>query len=135
MFTQFNFDESHLISTAMAANLPAKSTTRSTTTAAISHERPHRSVFELPSDFFDSGRLLHSPHSLASHHHLHDSQDDDSVHQTLDSIENEAIGVQDNVVLSVPRLTCNTCKAQFESLQDQRLHFKSDIHRFNVRMK
>ncbi|KAA8515953.1 hypothetical protein F0562_019132 [Nyssa sinensis] len=32
------------------------------------------------------------------------------------------------------RWSCNTCKAEFDSLQDQRSHFKSDIHRFNIKL-
>lgn len=32
------------------------------------------------------------------------------------------------------RWSCNTCKAEFESLHDQRSHFKSDIHRLNIKL-
>ncbi|KAG5251477.1 ankyrin repeat and zinc finger domain-containing protein [Salix suchowensis] len=38
------------------------------------------------------------------------------------------------VEVTIPRWTCNTCKAEFDSLQDQRFHFKSDIHRINVKL-
>ncbi|KAF7844745.1 ankyrin repeat and zinc finger domain-containing protein 1 [Senna tora] len=112
----------------MAANPPANSAKSSI--AAISQEKSRRSVFELPPDFFHSCRLLPSPHSSVSEH-FQDS--DDSVRETLDLIENDAIGTRD-VAVSVHRWTCNTCKVQFESLQDQRLHFKSDIHRLNVKL-
>ncbi|CAK8542241.1 unnamed protein product [Lathyrus sativus] len=84
-----------------------------------SQEKRHRSIFELPSNYFDSCRLLPSPHSSVS--------DLNANHETLHSTSNDA------VVLGT-RLTCNTCKAQFDSLQDQRSHFKSDIHRFNVKL-
>ncbi|KAI4354908.1 hypothetical protein L6164_003733 [Bauhinia variegata] len=112
----------------MAANLPASSTMSSATTT--SQEKRHRSILELPSDFFNCARLLPSPHSLISEH-LHNS--DDSFPETLDRTQNDENGSQDGVA-SVPRWTCNTCKAQFESLQDQRSHFKSDVHRFNVKL-
>ncbi|XP_050912288.1 uncharacterized protein LOC127127202 isoform X2 [Lathyrus oleraceus] len=84
-----------------------------------SQEKRHRSIFELPSNYFDSCRLLPSPHSSIS--------DLNANHETLQSPSTDA------VVLGT-RLTCNTCKAQFDSLQDQRSHFKSDIHRFNVKL-
>ncbi|CAL0328134.1 unnamed protein product [Lupinus luteus] len=96
--------------------------TRSTTTP--SQEKRHRSIFELPHNFFDSSLLLHSPHSLLSDHHFLDSHN--VTLQTLEPSQND--------VVSAHRWTCNTCKAQFDSLQDQRSHFKSDIHRFNVKL-
>lgn len=90
-----------------------------------SQEKRHRSIFELPSNFFDSCRLLPSPHSSVPDHY-------NATLQTLQLPSNDVDDIQNSVV-SAPRLTCNTCKAQFDSLQDQRSHFKSDIHRFNVR--
>ncbi|XP_028798032.1 ankyrin repeat and zinc finger domain-containing protein 1 isoform X2 [Neltuma alba] len=90
----------------------------------------HRSIFELQPEFFHSCRLLASPRLSASDN-LQNCYN--SVHETVDPIEKDADGFQD-VVFSVPRWTCNTCKAQFDSLQDQRLHFKSDVHRFNVKL-
>jgi len=109
----------------MATNLPA---TKSTTTTS-SQEKRHRSIFEVPPNFFDSCRLLPSPHSSVSDHH--------SVGQTqiIETSSNDdfVLDAPQNAVVSAPRWTCNTCKTQFDSLQDQRSHFKSDIHRFNVR--
>ncbi|KAL5058415.1 hypothetical protein RYX36_030019 [Vicia faba] len=84
-----------------------------------SQEKRHHSIFELPQNYFDSCRLLPSPHSSVSDLYAN--------HETLQLPSNDA------VVLGT-RLTCNTCKAQFDSLQDQRSHFKSDIHRFNVKL-
>ncbi|XP_054780675.1 uncharacterized protein LOC129288208 [Prosopis cineraria] len=112
----------------MAADFSALSATRST--AENSLEKRYRSIFDLTSDFFYSCRLLASPQSSVSDN-LQNCQD--SAHETLDPIEDDGNGSQ-GVVVSLPRWTCNTCKAQFESLQDQRLHFKSDIHRFNVKL-
>ncbi|KAI9079899.1 hypothetical protein K1719_038145 [Acacia pycnantha] len=109
-------------------DLPAQSVAG--LTAANSSEKRRRSIFELPPDFFLSCRLLASPQSSASDN-LQNCND--LVDETLDLIENDANGSQD-VVVSMPRWTCNTCKDQFESLQYQRLHFKSDIHRFNVKL-
>ncbi|XP_019413113.1 PREDICTED: ankyrin repeat and zinc finger domain-containing protein 1 [Lupinus angustifolius] len=105
----------------MASNLPSPATKSSTTP---SQEKRHRSIFEVPHNFFDSSLLLHSPHSLLSDHHFHDSHN-----VTLQTVE-----PSENDVVSGRRWTCNTCKAQFDSLQDQRSHFKSDIHRFNVKL-
>ncbi|WJX82425.1 hypothetical protein P8452_65186 [Trifolium repens] len=89
-----------------------------------SQEKRHRSIFELPSVYFNSSRLLPSPYSSLSNHH----------NETLQPPSNHDVDDTQNAVVSGPRLTCNTCKAQFDSLQDQRSHFKSDIHRFNVKL-
>lgn len=88
----------------------------------------HRSIFDVPLDFFDSCRLLHSPFSS-----LPDSDDlqDDAVEESKP--EKEIIEINNNNYAKVmQKWSCNTCKAEFESLQDQRFHFKSDLHRFNV---
>jgi len=82
---------------------------------ASSQEKLHRSIFQLPPNFFDSCHFLPSPHS-----------------QTLQPPSNHVDHIVQNVVVSGSTLTCNTCKAQFDSFQDQRSHLKSDIHRFNV---
>jgi hypothetical protein len=92
-------------------------------TMTSSQEKRHRSIFELPSVYFNSSRLLPSPYSSLSNHH----------NETLQPPSNHHVDDIQNAVVSGPRLTCNICKAQFDSLQDQRSHFKSDIHRFNVR--
>ncbi|KAJ1426784.1 Zinc finger C2H2-type [Sesbania bispinosa] len=109
----------------MATNLLA---TGSTTTPS-SQDKRHRSIFELQPDFFHSCRLLHSPHSSVSERHHHAGI------ETLEPPSNDVVAVDDTQNgVSAPRWTCNTCKAQFNSLQDQRSHFKSDIHRFNVKL-
>ncbi|RHN46792.1 putative transcription factor C2H2 family [Medicago truncatula] len=81
---------------------------------ASSQKKLHRSIFQLPPYFFDHCRFLPSPPS-----------------QTLQPPSNHIDHIQ-NAVVSGSSLTCNTCKAQFDSFQDQRSHLKSDIHRFNV---
>ncbi|KAL8062538.1 hypothetical protein ABFX02_02G154000 [Erythranthe guttata] len=94
----------------------------------------HRSVFELPPDFFDSCRLLPSPlSSLPEFDVFHD----DAVEESKS--EREAIEIDNdndgkNHAKAMQRWSCNTCKAEFESLPDQRFHFKSDLHRFNIKL-
>ncbi|KAL9315114.1 hypothetical protein ACSQ67_016115 [Phaseolus vulgaris] len=110
----------------MATHLAAAKSTMTTS----SQDKRHRSIFDVPSNFFDSSRLLPSPHSSVSDHHTAGQT------QTLESSSNNVVFLDDsrNAVVSAPRLTCNTCRTQFDSLKDQRAHFKSDIHRFNVKL-
>ncbi|KAK9273458.1 hypothetical protein L1049_018268 [Liquidambar formosana] len=88
-------------------------------------EKRHRSIFDVPSDFFDSCRLLPSPSSIISElvetSTLNDDEDEEKVEQSTK-------------IAGLSRWSCNSCKAEFESLQDQRSHFKSDLHRFNVKL-
>ena len=100
------------------------------TATTFTTEKRHRSIFEVPGNFFDSCILLPSPHSFPP---STTETSKNSAPQTLDSDETqpEDENRSQNAVVS-HRWTCNTCKAEFDSLQDQRSHFKSDIHRFNV---
>ncbi|XP_048335303.2 uncharacterized protein LOC107423709 [Ziziphus jujuba] len=105
-------------------------TSNATTTTAPPEER-HRSIFEVPQNFFDSCNLLPSPHSLA----LSTSEtSNNSTLETLDESEPEAEAKEKRFQNLATRWTCNTCRGEFESLKDQRSHFKSDIHRFNVKL-
>ncbi|OIT32135.1 PREDICTED: ankyrin repeat and zinc finger domain-containing protein 1 [Nicotiana attenuata] len=106
----------------------------------ISDVKRHRSIFELPPNFFDSCRLLESP--SASPLYLVEPLESLSV-KTLDdvSIDDESKKDAQNTESSSnnrnnakQRWSCNTCKAVFESLHDQRSHFKSDIHRLNIKL-
>ncbi|XP_050386644.1 uncharacterized protein LOC126802963 isoform X3 [Argentina anserina] len=103
-----------------------------TTTAAAAKEKRHRSIFELPPEFFDSCALL-TPSGLSVASTFETSNS--SAVETLDESpsDNTDQDRSQSGAVSI-RLTCNTCKAEFESLQDQRVHFKSDIHRFNVKL-
>lgn len=102
----------------------------------ISDEKKHRSIFELPANFFDSCRLLQSPSASPisvveplesmSVKTLDDVVDIDDVSNTGSSSSSRNNAKQ--------RWSCNTCKAEFESLHDQRSHFKSDIHRLNIKL-
>nr|CAD1831200.1 unnamed protein product [Ananas comosus var. bracteatus] len=79
-------------------------------TASRAEKKP-RSLFDLPPDFFDSGNNGEGP-------------------RELDPKREAKKGTEP----SSSRWTCNACKAEFDSLQDQRSHFKSDLHRLNVKL-
>ncbi|KAI3504340.1 hypothetical protein L1887_32933 [Cichorium endivia] len=90
------------------------------------YKRRKYSIFELPSNFFDSCRfteLLPTPeltNNLAT--------------TTGNTVEERDLA-QENNASSSERWTCNTCKTSFESLHDQRSHFKSDFHLFNIKLR
>lgn len=131
----------------MASEAPPSSSSSSFSTSKANHhhqpknqhrqdEKSRRSIFELPADFFDSCRLLQSPSSSiivpaddAAHDGLSRHQEDEPLGSS-NSEDNTAIGGRG----SMERWSCSTCKAEFESLQDQRSHFKSDIHRLNIKL-
>ncbi|XP_042461068.1 ankyrin repeat and zinc finger domain-containing protein 1-like [Zingiber officinale] len=109
-----------------------------TTTSEKSRgERNRRSVFDLPSGFFESCHLLHGlrpgqaeapyppPAAVAA------GSDGEGAEPAIDTLR---IGDKGKESSSSSRWTCNTCKAEFDSLQDQRSHFKSDLHRLNVKL-
>ncbi|PIN23779.1 Ankyrin repeat protein [Handroanthus impetiginosus] len=86
-----------------------------------------RSIFEVPPDFFDSCRLLHSPDSpISQDDAIEEPNSDKEIIDVNNSSNNDAKVMQ--------RWSCSTCKAEFESLQEQRSHFKSDLHRFNIKL-
>lgn len=60
--------------------------------------------------------------------------DNPPAENTDENLEEEDEESKASSVGSLTRLTCNTCRADFDSLEDQRSHFKSDIHRFNVKL-
>ncbi|KAL6124371.1 hypothetical protein ACLB2K_076884 [Fragaria x ananassa] len=115
------------------ASEPPRTTTATSSTAA--KEKRHRSIFELPANFFDSCALLTSSGlSVASTFEASNTTNSSAL-ETLDESLTENTDQDRSQIGAVStRLTCNTCKAEFESLQDQRFHFKSDIHRFNVKL-
>ncbi|KAH0866651.1 hypothetical protein HID58_083862 [Brassica napus] len=77
-----------------------------------------RSIFDLNVDFFDSCCLLNPSVRLLS--------------PAFDPEAAEKSSKEGGVILD--RWTCNTCKIEFVSLHDQRSHFKSDIHRLNIKL-
>ncbi|XP_047069599.1 uncharacterized protein LOC124677680 isoform X2 [Lolium rigidum] len=85
-----------------------------------------RSLFDLPSDFFESYVLLRAHPAFApSPAEPSEPSRPASVPAQQQQQPTEAAGL---------RWTCNTCGAEFESLQEQREHFKSDLHRLNVKL-
>ncbi|CAD5176347.1 unnamed protein product [Musa acuminata subsp. malaccensis] len=105
-------------------------------------ERKPRSVFDLPPGFFDSCRLLRSlqsetlrripdPSPVTAETGVAGSVGE-RVDVEVESVRAGEMGKE--AAASSSRWTCNTCKAEFDSLQDQRSHFKSDLHRLNVKL-
>ncbi|KAL6882677.1 hypothetical protein ACP4OV_011367 [Aristida adscensionis] len=97
--------------------------------AATSPEkRPPRSLFDLASGFFDSSVLLRT-HPSSAPSAAEPSEParppPPPPQQQQQQQPSEAAG---------SRWTCNTCTAEFDSLQEQREHFKSDLHRLNVKL-
>lgn len=88
-----------------------------------------RSLFDLPSDFFDSCGLVSPLNPLPSPALLRIPATDDG---RAGGDEVRAGDARASGVISC--WSCNTCKQEFDSLQDQRSHFKSDLHKFNVRL-
>lgn len=92
-------------------------------------EQRFRSLFGLPSDFFDSCRLLSCYSQFPS---VALSQSPSNEKHKEEEEEEAAKEKEREEKKANPRWSCNTCKDEFDSLQDQRSHFKSDLHRFNV---
>ncbi|MFS7932643.1 putative transcription factor C2H2 family [Helianthus anomalus] len=92
-------------------------------------KRIFRSIFELPSEFFDSCRLLES----SSTAFIPELATTATINKE-NNLEEEEESTKDKSVSSSEKWTCNTCKSSFESLLDQRSHFKSDFHRINVKL-
>lgn len=96
-----------------------------------------RSLFDLPPDFFESCRLLSEPREIpaaepeASLCGAHVLPSETPVEEGNDELKTAGAASFARLALG---WTCHTCKMEFESLQDQRLHFKSDLHRLNVRV-
>ncbi|XP_077235587.1 zinc finger protein-like protein [Tasmannia lanceolata] len=98
-------------------------------------EQRGRSLFDFPSNFFNSCSLLsdnsqstssYSPFTIPS-----ETLEHDNLKKKKNNNEEEE---EKGTKVIIPRWSCNTCKAEFDSLQDQRYHFKSDFHRFNVKL-
>ncbi|KAI5062222.1 hypothetical protein GOP47_0022761 [Adiantum capillus-veneris] len=94
--------------------------------ANVGKSRPS-SFLELPPDFFDGA-------------HVVTCEDDEGCLPSLGdrSHVSELSSRQLDIVppSSLNRWACNTCSnLEFSSLDEQRFHFKSDFHRFNVKRK
>ncbi|KAJ9680903.1 hypothetical protein PVL29_020033 [Vitis rotundifolia] len=103
-------------------------------------EKRHRSIFDLPTTFLYCCRLLpsssfsfSSSSSSSSSANLISETKAASPSSTLETLD-ESKKLEHSANTSLSRWSCNTCKSEFDSLQDQRSHFKSDVHRFNVKL-
>ncbi|EPS61203.1 hypothetical protein M569_13596, partial [Genlisea aurea] len=96
---------------------------------AIWHQR---SIFEVLPGFFDSCSVIPSPFFPGS---LHDVASDSAADES--AAPNKATEHQnsDAEAKTMQRWSCNTCNIEFESLRDQRLHFKCDLHRLNIKLR
>ncbi|KAH9329559.1 hypothetical protein KI387_001667, partial [Taxus chinensis] len=86
------------------------------------------SIFDLPPHYFDFASV-HNSYSSPSK--VLDLPRLSNVHEDEDKHEDED---RDDSMVS-NRWTCNTCAELFSSLQQQRSHFMSDFHRFNVKWR
>ncbi|KAM7508734.1 hypothetical protein LguiA_019187 [Lonicera macranthoides] len=92
-------------------------------------DKRHRSIFDVPSNFFNSSCLLQFPSSTIDNLPVTEVktlaiEEEDSIDEDKQITKNS----------SMQKWSCSTCKTEFESLLDQRFHFKSDIHRFNIKL-
>ncbi|KAF5179365.1 Ankyrin repeat and zinc finger domain-containing protein, partial [Thalictrum thalictroides] len=89
------------------------------------------SIFDLPSNFFDSCRLFSSSCSTSSTEFelVETAINGESLKEEGEEDKNKKVDV------FIPSWSCHTCNAEFDSLQEQRSHFKSDFHRLNVKLK
>ncbi|KAL1543447.1 ankyrin repeat and zinc finger domain-containing protein 1-like isoform X2 [Salvia divinorum] len=94
--------------------------------------RRHRSIFEVPPDFFDSCRLFNSTSSDFETSPDDGVEESKSEKEVSDNTNHDGNAHSGGKIMQ--RWSCNTCKAEFDSLQDQRYHFKSDLHRFNIKL-
>ncbi|CAH2039366.1 unnamed protein product [Thlaspi arvense] len=104
----------------MATDAPSSAAATTVSEIVNADYKLPRSIFDLTAGFFDSCRLMNPSVRLG---HV--------VSPAFDP-EAEEKSSKDGVILD--RWTCNTCKTDFVSLQDQRSHFKSDIHRLNIKL-
>nr|XP_019705241.1 ankyrin repeat and zinc finger domain-containing protein 1 [Elaeis guineensis] len=103
-------------------------------------EPKSHSVFDLAPDFFDFCRLFRSglprlpPCAPSPPPEPGDASPTErsAGKEGEEKVDSKGAGERGKEV--APRWTCNTCKAEFDSLQDQRSHFKSDLHRLNVKL-
>ncbi|MQL92089.1 hypothetical protein Taro_024704 [Colocasia esculenta] len=96
-----------------------------------------RSIFDLPPTFFDSSRLLSDPREIPAQR-PHAPPPPSPAPPLLPPGPTPADGHGElqaaGAVRAASGWTCHSCEMEFESLQDQRFHFKSDLHRLNVKL-
>lgn len=96
-------------------------TTVTNSTKQNKPKKTNHSIFNLPSNFFNSSRFIESL-----------STPELTTTTTATTTEATTEEKDENNYTSSERLTCNFCNYSFNSLHNQRSHFKSDFHRFNV---
>ncbi|KAJ9188428.1 hypothetical protein P3X46_003787 [Hevea brasiliensis] len=115
----------------MAAERPPVIASATTNATSVLQEKRYRSIFDVPANFLDACRLLSSSAGLVSE--TSEKYENPTIIGTLEETDDREEKSSRNGAAML-RWTCNICKAEFESLQEQRSHFKSDIHRINVKL-
>ncbi|KAK1274323.1 hypothetical protein QJS04_geneDACA020640 [Acorus gramineus] len=101
----------------------------------IPSEPKSRSLFDLLSDFFDSSSLLSFlPDPKPPQTTEIPTSTPPSTSDPLITIERSTDDDVKDTATRGPRWSCNTCRSEFDSLGDQRSHFQSDFHRFNIKL-
>ncbi|XP_010544372.1 PREDICTED: ankyrin repeat and zinc finger domain-containing protein 1 [Tarenaya hassleriana] len=95
-----------------------------------SKDKQPQSIFDATAEFFESCRLLNPSATRLTYSGFGAAALSAPKPEKRDEAEEKSS--KDDAVFH--RWTCNTCKTEFESLQDQRSHFKSDIHRLNIKL-
>jgi hypothetical protein len=71
-------------------------------------------------------------HELLTDVEVHGNNEPSNLSNEEESVHLDGVEEVDHVVGVLERWTCKGCAAVFHSLDQQRSHFKSDFHRFNV---
>ncbi len=71
-------------------------------------------------------------HELLTDVEVHGNNEPSNLSNEEESVHLDGVEEVDHVVGVLERWSCKGCAAVFHSLDQQRSHFKSDFHRFNV---
>ncbi|KAF3787761.1 Ankyrin repeat and zinc finger domain-containing protein 1 [Nymphaea thermarum] len=94
-------------------------------------DRASLSVFGLPCDFFDGAYLFGGMGGADPAYDRREGRGAPALAGSTGKVGDEDGRTS---ISNMSRWSCNTCRVEFESLEDQRSHFKSDLHRFNVKL-
>ncbi|CAN6466494.1 unnamed protein product [Victoria cruziana] len=94
-------------------------------------DRTSLSVFDLPSEFFVGARLFRGLRRDDPPYDLGEGRGVPALAGSTGRVGDEDGWTN---ISNMSRWSCNTCRVEFESLEDQRSHFKSDFHRLNVKL-
>lgn len=70
---------------------------------------------------------------LSSLHLLGSKQDEQEKAVEQEQLEEEEHEVKQEQKGSMEALSCSSCQLKFDNVGDQRLHFKLDLHRYNIK--